>query len=152
MPALGLFTAGSLGNGEKPMHTKDPVRQLRSLRKCHLPAERPMLRPVRPCRLYTPELAETVERDPNLCDGTRRCARVLAGYVYRRDRETRRSQITVTYLAKALARSRRTVQRYLRRLERGGYIRTEVVASQRSRLCVGLVVTVCGLLFPSHHG
>jgi len=133
------------------MQTKDPARQLRSLRRCHLPAERQPLRGTRLSRLYTPELSETIERDPNLCDGARRCARLLSGYVYRRDRQSRRSEITVTYLAKALDRSRRTVQRYLRQLERSGYIQTEVIASRRSRLCVGLIVTLRTRLLPSHH-
>jgi DNA-binding MarR family transcriptional regulator len=159
-PTQGLFANGFLwpfSGGflqlatERPMHTKDPTRQLRSLRACHLPADRERLARVRERRAYIPELSEALERDPNLCDGARRCARLLAGYVYRRSRESRASQITVSYLSKAMGRSRRTVQRYLRQLERAGYIRTDVVASQRSRLCVGLEVTLLRRLFAAHH-
>jgi hypothetical protein len=40
---------------------------------------------------------------------------------------------------RALDRSRRRVQEYLRMLEAGGYIVRAVIASKRSRMCVGLV-------------
>jgi hypothetical protein len=79
------------------MHTKDPARQLRSLRTCHLPAEQKPLAPVRDNRTYVPELAARLDTDPNLTDGARRCARILAAYTYRRHRDTRTAQITVTY-------------------------------------------------------
>ena len=99
------------------MHDKDPARQRRSLRCCHLPAETKPLRPSpRDNGAYVPELAARIEDDPNLTDGARRCARKLAEYIYRRDRETRSAEITVTYLMRSLRKSRRTVQRYLRQL------------------------------------
>jgi Helix-turn-helix domain len=133
------------------MTIKDPARQLRSLRSCHTPAEERPIRKVRDSRAYVPELSERLERDTNLCDGARRCARILAAYSYRRDRETRASDITVTYLSRALGRCRRTVQRYLRQLERAGYIQSDVIASSKSRLCIGLAVTLLRPLFPQHH-
>jgi hypothetical protein len=43
------------------------------------------------------------------------------------------------------------VQRYLRQLEREGYVAVDVVASQRSRMCVGLVVRLLAPLFAAHH-
>jgi len=100
---------------------------------------------------YIPELSERLERDPNLTDGARRCARLLAAYAYRRDREDRAAQITVSYLQRALCKCRRTVQRYLRELERFGYIETSVVLGRRSRMCTGLIIRLLGPLFARHH-
>jgi hypothetical protein len=129
----------------------DPVRRERSLRTCHRPARRKPLMQMRESRAYVPELSETLDRDPNLCDGARRCARILTAYIYRRDRETRVSDITVSYLSRALGRCTRTVQRYLRQLEESGYIHSDVIASCKSRMCVGLAVTLLRKLFPKHH-
>lgn len=100
---------------------------------------------------YIPQMAERLERDPNLTDGARRCARIIVGYSYRRERDERTAGITITYLAKAMGRCRRTVQRYLRQLERFGYIETAVTISQHSRLCVGLAIRLLKPLFPRHH-
>jgi hypothetical protein len=132
------------------MHTKDPIRQLRSLRCCHLPAE-PSSRHPSPhsTGAYTPELAARIDDDRNLTDGARRCARKLAEYIYRRNREGHTAEITVTYLVRALGRCRRTVQRYLRQLEREGYIAVEVVHTG-TRLCAGLMVKLLAPLFPRH--
>ena len=44
--------------------------------------------------------------DRNLTDGARRCARKLAEYIYRRNREGRGAEITVTYLMRAMRRDR----------------------------------------------
>ena len=132
------------------MHDKDPVRQRRSLRCCHLPAESnsPLASP-RPSAAYTPELASSLDDDRNLTDGARRCARKLAEYIYRRNRDGRGAEITVTYLMKALRRGRRTVQRYLRQLERAGYISVEVIHAH-TRMCAGLFVALLAPLFPRH--
>ena len=129
----------------------DQVRHNRSLRCCHLPAGQKPLIPVPDSRAYVPELSQRIDTDPNLTDGARRCARILAVYTYRRNRDTRTTQITATYLARAMGKCRRTVQRYLRQLERAEYIGTDVIASARSRLCVGLAVTLLRPLFPQHH-
>jgi hypothetical protein len=133
------------------MHFKDPARQQRSLRAWHHFADQKPLIRTRESLAYIPELSETLERDPNLCDGARRCARLLAAYTYRRDRDNRTAEITVSYLSRALCRCRRTVHRYLHQLERAGYIRADVIASLRSRLCVGLAVTLLRPLFARHH-
>lgn len=100
---------------------------------------------------YVPELAARIEDDPNLADGTRRCARKIAELTYRQNREGRTLPVTVTYLARALGRCRRTVQRYLRQLEEGGYIAVDVVTSRRTCMCIGLVVELLEPLFAGHH-
>ena len=133
------------------MPTKDPTRQLRSLRCCHLPAEpKPLRAPPRDSGAYVPEMAARIDDDRNLTDGARRCARKLAEYVYRRNREGRTAEITVTWLMAALGKSRRTVQRYLRQLERAGYIAVDVIRAG-TRMCAGLAVQLLAPLFPRHH-
>jgi len=133
------------------MHTKDPIRQLRSLRCCHLPAEpKPRHPSPHSTGAYIPELAARVEDDRNLTDGARRCARKLAEYTYRENRDSRTAEITVSYLMRALGRCRRTVQRYLRQLESEGYISVEVIHSG-ARMCAGLMVELMAPLFPRHH-
>ena len=120
----------------------DPARRKRSLQTCHryVLTERPRKPAPRETGAYVPELAARIDNDPNLTDGARRCARKLAELTYRQNREGRTLPVTVTYLARALGRCRRTVQRYLRQLESEGYVAVDVIASQRSRMCVGLVV------------
>lgn len=98
---------------------------------------------------YIPTLSEKLDRDPNLSDGARRCARLIAAYAYRRNRGGP-AAITVTYLTKATGRCRRTIQRYLRQLERFGYIRAQVVLGQRSRMCAGLLIDLLKPLLPRH--
>ena len=133
------------------MHQKDPARQWRSLRCCHLLAEaKPRHALPRDNGSYVPELAARIENDPNLTDGARRCARKLAEYIYRRDRQTRTAEITVTYLMRSLRRDRRTVQRYLRLLEHAGYISVEVIYAG-TRMCAGLLVALLTPLFARHH-
>jgi hypothetical protein len=136
---------------EETMHDKDPARQLRSLRCCHLPADqKPRRAKPRDSGAYVPEMAARIEDDPNLTDGARRCARKLAEYIYRRDRQTRSAEITVTYLMRALRRDRRSVQRYLRQLEHAGYISVEVIHAA-TRMCAGLLVELLAPLFARHH-
>jgi response regulator of citrate/malate metabolism len=131
----------------------DPVRSARSRQSCHrFVLHQPRLEaPPRDSGAYVPEMAESIDRDRNLSDGARRCARILAAYTYRRDRESRATEITVSYLQKALGKCRRTVQRYLRQLERTGYISVHVVPSSRTRMCVGLLIELLAPLFPRHH-
>jgi DNA-binding transcriptional ArsR family regulator len=129
---------------------KDEDRRQRSLRSCHLPAEpKPWKAQPRDSGAYVPEMAERIENDPNLTDGARRCARKLVGYGYRKNRAGRTADITVTWLMGALGKSRRTVQRHLRQLERAGYIAVEVIHA-RTRMCAGLCVTLLDPLFPRH--
>jgi hypothetical protein len=131
----------------------DPARRIRSLQTCHRHAmtERPRKPMPRENNAYVPELAARLDNDLNLTDGARRCARKLAELTYRQSRESRALPVTVTYLAKALGRCRRTVQRYLRQLEGEGYVAVDVVASSHSRMCVGLVVRLLAPLFAVHH-
>jgi hypothetical protein len=134
-----------------PAIPKDEDRRQRSLRFCHLPAEpKPRHAPPRDSGAYVPEMAARIEDDRNLTDGARRCARKLAEYIYRKDRDARVADITVTWLMRALGKSRRTVQRYLRQLEREGYIAVEVVHAS-TRMCAGLFVELLAPLFPRHH-
>jgi DNA-binding transcriptional ArsR family regulator len=95
-------------------------------------------------------MAARIDDDRNLTDGARRCARKLAQYVYRRNREGRTAEITVTWLMAALGKSRRTVQRYLRQLESAGYIAVDVIRSG-TRMCAGLAVQLLAPVFPRHH-
>jgi len=125
-------------------------RQMRSYRTCWLAADHPELAaPPRPTGAYVPELAALIDNDHRLTDGARRCARKLAEYVYSRDRDRRAAKITVSWLIKALRKSRRTVQRYLRQLERTGYIEVAVIHSG-IRMCAGLVIALCSSLIPRH--
>jgi hypothetical protein len=129
------------------------ARRQRSLQTCHRYSlyERPRHAPPVETGAYVPELAARLENDRNLTDGARRLARKLAEVIYRQNREGRYTEITVTYLMNALRRSRRTIQRYLRLLEREGYIHTEVVRGSCSRLCTGLLIALCRPLFARHH-
>jgi hypothetical protein len=128
-------------------------RRRRALNTCHryAQAERPRKAPPRASRAYVPELAARLDDDPKLTDGARRCARKLAELTYRQNRTGRSLPVTVTYLAKALGRCRRTVQRYLRQLEREGYVSVDVAAGARTRMCVGLVVRLLEPLLAAHH-
>ncbi len=127
------------------------ARRDRSLRHCHMPAEpKPRNPGPRDTGAYVPEMAARVDNDLNLTDGARRCARKIAEYIYRKNREGREAEITVTYLMKALGRCRRTVQRYLRQLEREGYIGVWVVPCERTRMCFGLLVRLLNPLLPRH--
>jgi hypothetical protein len=128
-------------------------RRLRALQTCHRHRlyERPHYDPPRESGAYVPELAARLEDDRNLTDGARRCARKLAEETYRRNRAGRSLEVTVTYLSRALGKCRRTVQRYLRALEREGYIGVDVVRGARSRLCTGLIVHLLNPLFARHH-
>lgn len=131
--------------------SKDEERRQRSLRSCHLPTEaRPRHTPPRDTGAFVPEMSARIEDDRNLTDGARRCARKLAEYIYRKNRAARAGDITVTWLMRALGKSRRTVQRYLRQLEREGYIAVEVVHA-RTRMCAGLFVELLAPLLPRHH-
>ncbi len=133
-----------------PPTIRDEERRQRSLRSCHLPAEpKPRHAPPRDSGAYVPELAARIEDDRNLTDGARRCARKLAEYIYRKNRAERASDITVTWLMRALGKSRRTVQRYLRQLEREGYIAVEVIYA-RTRMCAGLFIALLAPILPRH--
>jgi len=128
-------------------------RRTRSLQTCHRYSlyEKPRHTKPQPTRAYVPELGAQLESDRNLTDGARRLARKLAEIIYRQNRAGRSTEITVTYLMEALSRTRRTIQRYLRILEREGYIYTEVIRGLRSRMCLGLHISLDASLFAAHH-
>jgi hypothetical protein len=128
-------------------------RRRTSLQTCHRYTlyERPRAAPPKDSGAYIPELAARLDDDPNLTDGARRCARKLAEFTYRNNRESRAIDITVTYLMRALGKCRRTVQYYLRLLEREGYIRVDVIRGEATRMCIGLAVHLLRPLFPRHH-
>lgn len=128
-------------------------RARRSLQCCHRPSfnDRKRYPAPKETGAYVPESSARIENDWNLTDGARRCARKLMEETYRRNREGRTLAITVSYLSRALGKCRRTVQRYLRQLEEEGYIGVDVACGQRSRLCVGLLISLLGPLFPRHH-
>src|SRR5580658_6042689 len=129
---------------------KDPARQARSYRTCLLPADHPDLLPPPPDNgAYVPALAAALEDDRNLTDGARRLARKIAAYVHMRNREARAAEITVTYLMRALRKSRRTIQRYLRQLEAAGYIDVAVIHAH-TRMCAGLIIQLLAPLLPRH--
>lgn len=132
--------------------TYEPRRE-RSLQTCHRYAlyEQPRHPRLKETGAYVPELSSGLEADRNLTDGARRLARKLAEIIYRENRAGRFTEITVTYLMDALARSRRTIQRYLRLLEREGYIHSEVIRGRCSRLCTGLFIALGMPLFARHH-
>ena len=128
-------------------------RRRTSLQTCHRYSlyERPRTRPPKDTGAFVPELAARIDDDRNLTDGARRCARKLAEYTYRHARASRNCEITVTWLMKALGKCRRTVQRYLRNLEREGYIRVDVITCRATRMCAGLAVHLESPLFARHH-
>jgi hypothetical protein len=127
-------------------------RRMRSLRACHLPSlyQKPRHAPPKDTGAYVPAASARLDNDRNLTDGARRCARKIMEETHRRDRKERKLQVNVSYLAKGLHRSRRTIQRYLAMLEREGYVRTEVMSGHRSRMCIGLIVHLLEPLFPRH--
>jgi hypothetical protein len=128
-------------------------RRRTALQTCHRYSlyERPRARPPKETGAYVPELAARIEDDRNLTDGARRCARKLAEYTYRHARPSRSCELTVTWLMQALGKCRRTVQRYLRNLEREGYIRVDVIQCRATRMCAGLSVQLLTPLFARHH-
>ena len=127
------------------------ARRERSLKNCHLPAEPKARHPSpRDTGAFVPEMAARIDNDRNITDGARTCARKVTEYVHMKGREHREAEITVTYLMAALGRCRRTVQRYLRQLEREGYVEVLVVPSERTRMCIGLVIRILDPLLPKH--
>jgi hypothetical protein len=127
-------------------------RRMRSLRKCHMPSlyQKPRHAPPKDTGAYVPAISARLDNDRNLTDGARRCARKIMEETHRHDRKECKLLVNVSYLAKGLGRSRRTIQRYLAILEREGYLRTEVMSGHRSRMCIGLIVHLLAPLFPRH--
>ncbi len=133
-------------------HAAHKIRRDRSLQTCHRynMVERP--RYERPTtRAYTPETSAIVDIDRNLNDNADKAARFLMRHAYQRARDTRRVRITCSYIANALGRSVRTVQRYMRSLEEEGYIKVDIVRSTVTGMVACLEITLLAPLFPNHH-
>jgi hypothetical protein len=138
--------------GEDLASTAREKRRRRSLQTCHRPAHRPAKPESRHhSGAYVPQFSARVLNDPSVSDGARRCAAKVMELIYRRNRSGRGFQCTVLYLAKCLGRSERTIQTYLAQLRSRGYIRHEVITSERARMCIGIFITLLGPLFPKHH-
>jgi hypothetical protein len=127
-------------------------RRLTSLRTCHRPSVNTTpIKPIGATQAFTPQYSARLLNDPRLSDGARRCGAKLLELAYRRDRAGRTFRGTVVYLSKALGRSERAVQNYLAQLRAGGYIRHEVLVSERARMSIGILITLLAPLFPKHH-
>lgn len=127
-------------------------RRDRSLQTGHRPATKP--KPLAfnsNSQAYVPQASARLLNDPGLTDGARRCALKLMELIYRRNRQGRGFQCTVAFIARSLGRSERTVQTYLAQLRGRGYIRHDVIASDRARMCIGIFITLLKPLFPKHH-
>ena len=72
-------------------------------------------------------------------------------HAYQDSRAERCIGMTVSFIMKGLAISRRTVQRCLTLLEKLGYLRCEVATAGETKMCIGLVVRLLEPLFPKHH-
>lgn len=142
------------------------IRRERSLKSCHTPSlhywrgdwEECMERGVSTSRTmphqtgaYVPEVPAHLLHDADLSDGARRCMMKILEETYRMNRDNRWLAITVPYLMKALSRSRRTIQNYLRLLELCGYISCEVLLNTATRMCNGLRINLMELAFAKHH-
>jgi hypothetical protein len=127
-------------------------RRRTSLQTCHRPRlEAKPIAYTGDSNAFVPQFSARILNDPALTDGARRCAAKLMELTYRQNRRQRALSCTVSYLAKGLGRSERAVQNYLRQLRAGGYVRHEVVRSERARMCVGIFITLLAPLFPRHH-
>ena len=85
------------------------ARRERSLQTCHRYSlyERPRFGPPAESGAFVPATSARIENDRNLTDGARRCARKVLEETYRRNRQGRALEITVSYLAQGLGRCRR---------------------------------------------
>lgn len=99
---------------------------------------------------YVPEMAERIERDPNLTGEARRCLRIISAMSYRQNRQGRFIKCTIKYLMNALGRSRSAVKGYLRLLECLGYIKRDVIKDFFTRMITGIRVTLTDRCFSSH--
>lgn len=100
---------------------------------------------------YIPQVNMKLIHDRNLTDSSRRIALFIMRHAYQHRREDRFIGMTVSFIMKGLALSRRTVQRSLTLLETRGYFRCEVVKSDTTKMCIGLAIRLLAPLFPEHH-
>lgn len=130
-------------------------RRKQSLQTCHRYSHKWNALPDNPVETtgdrYTPQTSADILNDNRLTDGAKILAMKLMEETYRKNRKGRWLKITVTYLMKAMGKCRRTIQNYLRLLELLGYIKTNVIKSEISRMCIGLGIWLQEPLFPKHH-
>ncbi len=100
---------------------------------------------------YVPAIDMKLVRDRNLTDSARRVACFVLRHAYQDNRKGRFVAMTVTFIMKGLALSRRTVQRSLTLLETRGYFRCEVAKGSTTKMCVGLIIHLMQSLMPRHH-
>lgn len=94
-------------------------------------------------RQYAPEMATTAARDDRLVPNAKALLQVLRA----RAGKGASTATTKFTLANIMSRSARTIARYLRDLERFGYVSTEIRSNSRG-LHLGLVVTICEKVKP----
>ena len=99
---------------------------------------------------YVPEINMKLVLDRNISDNGRRIALFVLRHAYQDNRSGRFIAMTVSFIAKGLSISRRTVQRSLTLLETRGYFRCEVAKGDTTRMCIGLVIHLMKPLFPAH--
>lgn len=99
---------------------------------------------------YIPEMNMMFIKDRNLNDSARRIALFIVRHAYQDNRKERTLGTTVSFIMKGLTLSRRTVQRGLALLAKAGYIERFVAASNKTRMCRGLLIKLLSPLFPKH--
>ena len=100
---------------------------------------------------YTPQVNMKLIHDRNLTDSARRISMFVMRHTYQDNRSGRYIGMTVSFIMKGLALSRRTVQRSLTLLETRGYFRCEVAHNTKTKMCVGLIIRLLSPIFPGHH-
>lgn len=107
--------------------------------------------PPKDSKSFTPQMSSRSARDNNLTPMARILTQRLAELTYRDNREGRYMLTTASYLAKALGRSIRSIQRYLRELIEEGYIDVSVLKSNSTEMIIGLKIQLLSPLFAHHH-
>lgn len=100
---------------------------------------------------YIPQVNAKLIHDRNLTDSARRIALFVMRHAYQHRRTERSIGMTVSFIMKGLALSRRTVQRSLTLLETRGYFHCDVVKGDKTNMCIGLAIRLLSPLFPKHH-
>ncbi|MFY0736546.1 helix-turn-helix domain-containing protein [Aurantimonas sp. NFXS3] len=133
---LELFRSGGVSALQR---TLKPAPQTPSL----FPARKPTPRPrhdrpePRGSRQYADTMSTTAARDDRLTPN----AKALLQVIRARCGKGRETPTCKSTLASIMSRSRRTIARYLRDLERFGYINTEIRCTGRG-LHTGLIITI----------
>ncbi len=131
---------------------KYETRKRRSLQTCHrfTLAERERFA-VQETKAYIPEMSSRMDRDRNLYAEARTVARRCMEWAYRENRGGRTIMTTVGYIAKAIGKSPRMVQRYLRNLEKEGYLEIKIMRNAATGMVQCLEIALSATLFPEHH-